>query len=99
MRRNLTGLDSGLIKVAASACAKQDIDFDSLDRRAQRGLICYWCSTCRKVYPLTELSVGPRRIKCGHCHVPVKLYSNSNRFGKLRKIIFYKLVDMGRLGV
>lgn len=85
-----------MVDIAANTCAKEDIDFESLDVRAQRGLVYYWCSMCSKIYPLTELSVMPRRIKCGHCDEQVRLYSNSNKFGKLRRIILYKLVDMGR---
>ncbi|HVX02979.1 MAG TPA: hypothetical protein VHA09_07465 [Nitrososphaera sp.] len=85
-----------MIDVATDACAREDIDFGSLDVRAQRGLVYYWCSMCSKIYPLTELSIMPRRIKCGHCDEQVRLYSNSNKFGKLRRTILYKLVDMGR---
>ena len=95
MKQILTGLNQALTEVAATVCSKEQIDFDSLDARAQRGLMYYWCSTCSKIYPLTELTIKPRRIKCGHCDEPVRLYSNSNKFGKLRRIVLNKLIDRG----
>jgi DNA-directed RNA polymerase subunit RPC12/RpoP len=95
MKQILSELDRVLTDAAADACAKEQIDFFSLDARAQRGLMYYWCSTCNRIHPLTDLFILPRRIKCRHCDEPVRLYSNSNKFGKLRRVVLYKLIDMG----
>jgi DNA-directed RNA polymerase subunit RPC12/RpoP len=97
MKQIVTGLDQSLMEVAASVCAKEHIDLSSLDARSIRGLVFYWCSSCSRIYPLTELCILPRRVKCGHCNEKVKLYTNSNKFGKLRRSILYKLLDMGLL--
>jgi DNA-directed RNA polymerase subunit RPC12/RpoP len=82
---------------AASICAKENIDFNSLDARAQRGLVYYWCSKCGKIYPLNDLLVTTRKNLCGHCEERVRIYSNSNKYGKLRRNIFNKLLELGAM--
>jgi DNA-directed RNA polymerase subunit RPC12/RpoP len=94
MKQVLKRLDQSLINAAASICAKEDIDFESLDARAQRGLIYYWCSHCSKIYPLNDLLVTRRKNICSHCKERVRIYSNSNKYGKLRRSILYKLLDL-----
>jgi len=81
--------------IATEVCAREGLDFESLDTRSIRGLVYYWCSECHKIHPLTDLSVARKRIKCSHCEESVKLYSNSNKYGKLRKSIFHRLLEMG----
>jgi DNA-directed RNA polymerase subunit RPC12/RpoP len=97
MKPILKGLDQLLMDTAASICAKEDIDFNSLDARAQRGLLYYWCSNCSKIYPLSELLVARRKNICSHCMERVKLYSNSNKYGKIRRNILYKLWDLDEM--
>jgi DNA-directed RNA polymerase subunit RPC12/RpoP len=97
MKQIIQSLDTPVATIAADVCAQDGLDFYSLDARAVRGLISYWCSTCSRIYPLSDLSVSPRRTKCGHCLEPVRLYSNSNKFGKLRRSVFYKLIDVGMI--
>ncbi len=86
--------DQPLLEIARSVCMKEEIDFNSLDSRQVRGLIYYWCSTCSKTYPLTNLVVSKRRNRCGQCKDKVKIYSNSNKYGKLRRKIFNQILDM-----
>ncbi len=86
--------DRPLLEIARSVCQKEEIDFNSLDSRQIRGLIYYWCSSCSKTYPLTHLVVSKRRNRCGHCSDKVKIYSNSNKYGKLRRRIFNRILDM-----
>ncbi|AIF83192.1 hypothetical protein NTE_01119 [Candidatus Nitrososphaera evergladensis SR1] len=83
-----------LIEIAKDVCAEEAIDFDSLDARQVRGLIYYWCSSCNRIYPLTNLVVSKRKNICEHCKEKVKIYSNSNKYGKLRRRIFNKILDM-----
>jgi hypothetical protein len=37
--------------------------------------------------------VSKRRNRCGHCNDKVKIYSNSNKYGKLRRKIFNRILD------
>jgi hypothetical protein len=90
--------DRLLVEIAANVCARENIDLATLDARSQRGLVFYWCSTYGKVYLWTDLLIMPRRSRCGHCKENVKLYTNSNKFGKLHCNILYRLLDMGVLG-
>ncbi len=94
MSQILSEPDQPLIEIAKSVCMKEEIDFNSLDSRQVRGLIYYWCSSCSKTYPLTHLVVSKRRNRCGHCNDKVKIYSNSNKYGKLRRRIFNRILDM-----
>lgn len=80
---------------AAAVCAKENVEFSSLDASSMRGIMFYWCSTCSKIYPLTELLISTRSIKCGYCKERVRLYTNSNKFGKLRKSVLYRLIELG----
>lgn len=86
--------DQLLIEIARGVCRQEEIDFNTLDSRQVRGLIYYWCSSCSKTYPLTHLVVSKRRNRCGHCNDKVKIYSNSNKYGKLRRRIFNRILDM-----
>jgi hypothetical protein len=88
-----TELDQFLIEVARNVCAEEEIDFNSLDVRQARGLIYYWCSSCCKIHPLTHLVVSKRKNICVHCKDKVKMYSNSNKYGKLRRRIFNRILD------
>jgi DNA-directed RNA polymerase subunit RPC12/RpoP len=99
MKQVLRDLDPSLMEVAANICAKEDIDFYSLDARAQRGLVNYWCSTCSKIYPLHDLILATRKNICSHCEGRVRIYSNSNKYGKLRRNILYALLDAGILNM
>jgi hypothetical protein len=94
MSQILSEPDRPLIEIAKSVCSKEEIDFNSLDSRQVRGLIYYWCSSCSKTYPLTHLVVSKRRNRCSHCNDKVKIYSNSNKYGKLRRRIFNRILDM-----
>lgn len=85
--------DQFLIEIARDVCAKEEIDFNSLDVRQARGLIYYWCSSCNRIYPLTHLVVSKRKNICVHCKDKVKMYSNSNKYGKLRRRIFNRILD------
>lgn len=94
MDQILTKSDQELIEAATNVCAEEEIDFNSLDARQTRGLIYYWCSSCNRIYPLTHLVVARRKNICVHCKEKVKMYSNSNKYGKLRRKIFNRMMDM-----
>lgn len=84
-----------LMEVAAGVCAMQQIDFESLDKQQTKGLLSFWCSTCGTVYPLTDLFLMKKKTMCNHCNNSVKLRASSNKFGKLRRNIFYRLLELG----
>ncbi len=82
--------DPSLIEIAKEVCVKEGIDFDSLSINQTRGLMYYWCSDCSRTYPLSHLIISRRKKVCTQCNNAVKLYATSNKFGKLRRIIFFK---------
>ncbi|AIC17146.1 hypothetical protein [Nitrososphaera viennensis] len=94
MHQTLSEPDQLLIEIARSVCSEEGMDFNSLDARQVRGLIYYWCSSCNRIYPLTHLVVSKRKNICEHCKDKVKMYSNSNKYGKLRRRIFNRILDM-----
>ncbi len=82
--------DPNLVEIAREVCSKEGIDFDSLSVHQTRGLMCYWCSYCSRIYPLNHLTISRRKKVCTQCNNAVKLYATSNKFGKLRRTIFFK---------
>lgn len=82
-----------LIQIAEKTCADEGIALDSLISQKKRALTCYWCSTCKKTHPLTDISLKRRRKVCRMCDSSVKLYSSSNKFGKIRRRIFNRYLD------
>lgn len=92
------GHDS-LLRIAADVCYMSHIDFDSLQRQQAKGIVSFWCSTCRTIHPLTDLALQKRKKICSHCGSTIRLYASSNKFGKVRRIIFYRLLDLGLVKV
>lgn len=92
------GYDS-LQRIAAHVCNISQIDFGSLQRQQAKGIVSFWCGTCRTIHPLTDLALYKRKKICAHCGSPIRLYASSNKFGKVRRIIFYRLLDLGLVRV
>ncbi|WP_148701086.1 hypothetical protein [Candidatus Nitrososphaera evergladensis] len=82
--------DPALVEIAREVCSKEGLDFESLTLHQTRGLMYYWCSTCSGTHPLTDLVILKKKKVCTHCDTPVKLYATSNKFGKLRRAIFFQ---------
>lgn len=82
-----------LMDIAKRTCADEGIVLESAAAQQVRALICYWCSTCKKTHPLTDLDLKKRRKICRACNTNVKLYSSSNKFGKIRRRIFHRYVE------
>jgi hypothetical protein len=82
-----------LVDTARQVCMEEDIDFDNCLSSVQRAMVCYWCSTCRSTHPLTHIALKRRKKICGVCNNNVKLYANSNKYGKIRRKIFYKFLE------
>lgn len=82
-----------LIRIAEMTCADEGIVLESLASQKKRALICFWCSTCKKTHPLTDIALKRRRKLCRRCNNSVKLYSSSNKFGKIRRRIFNRYLE------
>lgn len=82
--------DPVLVEIAREVCSKEGLDFESLTLHQTRGLLYYWCSTCSCTYPLTDLVIARKKKVCTHCNASIKLYATSNKFGKLRRAIFFE---------
>jgi hypothetical protein len=82
-----------LVDTARQVCMGEDIDFDNCLSSVQRAMVCYWCSICRSTHPLTHIALKRRKNICGFCNNNVKLYANSNKYGKIRRKIFYKFLE------
>jgi hypothetical protein len=95
MKGVCTRLNASLVDAAKSVCAKEDIDFGTLTETQLRGLVCYHCTSCRQFRQLTELCVSKKKTLCGHCKEKVRLYTCSNKYGKMRRSIFNRLLKMG----
>ncbi len=83
------------MEVAAGVCALEHLDFNSLDKQQAKALLSFRCTTCHTFYPLTDLVIVKRKHVCKHCRESVRLYSSSSKFGKIRRNIFYRLLDLG----
>jgi hypothetical protein len=81
--------DPLLVGIAKEVCSKEGIDFDSLSVHQTRGLMYFWCSTCAKTHPLTDLTISKKKKVCTHCNDSIRLYTTSNKFGKIRRSIFF----------
>jgi hypothetical protein len=89
----LAECDPLLTQVAMEVCDQVGLNIADLSSYQVRGLINYWCLTCNKVYPLTDLRANNRRKECCHCLEAVKLRGASNKFGKIRRTIFFRLLS------
>jgi hypothetical protein len=89
----LAGPYDQLMSIAKRTCADEGIVLESAAAQQVRALICYWCSTCKRTHPLTDLNLKKRRKVCRVCNTNVKLYSSSNKFGKIRRRIFHRYVE------
>jgi hypothetical protein len=81
--------DPALVEIAREVCSKEGLNFESLTLHQTRGLMYYWCSTCAGTHPLTDLVISKKKKVCTHCDTSIKLYATSNKFGKLRRAIFF----------
>lgn len=97
MQQLLTMTDRLLMEVAASVYAKENIDLAFLDARSQRSDLLLVLNLWQGL-SFDRAFNHARRSRCGHCKDKFKLYTNSNKFGKLRRSILYQLLDMGILG-
>jgi DNA-directed RNA polymerase subunit RPC12/RpoP len=77
-----------LTEIAREICLREGIKFHSLGANQIRGLTYYWCSDCSRTYPLSYLTIARRKKVCTQCNGSVKLYATSNKFGKIRRMIF-----------
>jgi len=93
--RTLTDCNPNLIAIARDVCLKEGLDFDALDIHQARGLLYFWCLTCRRTYPLTDLVISKKRKVCTHCGFSIKMHGASNKFGKLRRAILFKRLGSG----
>jgi hypothetical protein len=84
------------VKIAREVCLEQGVDFDSLDLRQARGLLYFWCLFCGRTYPLTDLVVSKKHKVCIHCNNSIKLRGASNKFGSLRRTIFFRRLSNSR---
>ena len=82
-----------LVDTARQVCMEEDIDFDNCLSSVQRAMVCYWCSICRSTHPLTHIALKRRKKICGVSNNNVKLYANSNKYGKIRRKIVYKFLE------
>ena len=83
-----------LVNTARQVCAEEAIDFDNSVSSVRRAMLCYWCSICRRTHPLNNIVLMRRKKICCVCNNNVKLYSNSNKYGKIRKKIFYRYIQV-----
>lgn len=81
--------DPALVEIAKEVCTKEGLNFESLTLPQTRGLLYYWCSNCAGTHPLTDLVISRKKKICTHCGTSIKLYATSNKFGKLRRMIFF----------
>ena len=88
-----------LEEIAAAVCSLAHLDLDSLGIQEKMGILSFRCTTCHTTYPLIDLVILKRLKTCSHCESPVKLYGSSNKYGKLRRQIFYRLLDLGIIKV
>jgi rRNA maturation endonuclease Nob1 len=79
-----------LVTIAREVCSSEGINFDSLNLHQTRGLMYFWCSSCSGTHPLTDLVISRKKKICTHCGNSVKLHATSNKFGKVRRMIFFK---------
>lgn len=84
-----------LIHTARQVCTEEEIDFDNCLSSVKRAMLCYWCSICRSTYPLTDIVLSKRKKICCVCNNNIKLYANSNKYGKIRRKIFYRYLEQG----
>lgn len=84
-----------LVDAARQVCVEEHIDFDKCLSSVQRAMLCYWCSICRGTRPLTHIMLRRRKKICRVCNNNVKLYANSNKYGKIRRKIFYRYIEQG----
>ncbi len=82
-----------LVYTARQVCTEEDIDFDNCLSSVKRAMLCYWCSICRSTYPLTDIVLRKRKKICCFCNNNIKLYANSNKYGKIRRKIFYRYLE------
>lgn len=85
-----------LMDAARQVCVEENIDFDSCLSNVQRAMLCYWCSICKSTHPLTHIVLKRRKKICRVCNNNVKLYANSNKYGKIRRKIFYRYIEQDR---
>jgi DNA-directed RNA polymerase subunit RPC12/RpoP len=85
--------EESLLKISKEICLKEGIDFHTLDSNQIRGLTHYWCSNCSKTFPLWRIRIEKRKKICGRCNNGVKLHANSNKFGKIRRMIFFRHIE------
>lgn len=88
--KTLTDCSPVLLEAARKVCLKEGIDFDALDLRQARGLLYFWCLYCGRTYPLTDLTISKKRKVCIHCNNSIKLRGASNKFGSIRRTIFFQ---------
>lgn len=86
----LTDCNPLLIDIAREVCIREGVDFDKLSGHQARGLLYFWCLTCHRSYPLTDLTISKKKKICVNCGHSVKVRGSSNRFGKLRRAIFFR---------
>jgi len=96
--RTLTDCNPNLIAIAREVCSKEGLDFDTLEIHQARGLLYFWCLTCRRTYPLTDLVISKKRKVCTHCGLSIKMHGASNKFGKLRRAILFRRLGSGLSG-
>lgn len=94
MRSKTLSVDESLLEIARKFCQQEGINFDSLGPQRQRGLVRFWCPGCKQTLPLTELTIARKKKMCTRCNSGLKLYSTSNKFGEVRRSIFFAYLSM-----
>jgi hypothetical protein len=90
-----TNLDAALLEAAVTIWIKEDISIGTLTGCQLRGLVCYYCITCNRFRLLTELFISKKKTLCSHCQEKIRLYTTSNKYGKIRRSIFDILLKIG----
>jgi hypothetical protein len=95
MKGVCTKLDAALLEATVTICMREDVSFGALKGCQLRGLLCYYCITCNRFRLLTELFISKKKTLCSHCQEKIRLYTTSNKYGKMRRSIFNQLWKMG----
>jgi hypothetical protein len=59
----------------------------------KRDILFFTCRSCKKMFLLTRISLTRRKKICMHCGNSIRLYASSNKFGKIRKMVFNKYIE------